>query len=348
MFTSTLLIVTAYLTDILSKEAMFISLGESTSVASAIYSLGSLVGKLTLPLISIGIAASKGGINALPAGFIGGVLVTSGATAQNISGSISGVSGVLGSIAAGYLASYSEMLCSRVVSKSKNKPIYEILCPSLSILLTAFGMFTINSISAYFSSYASDLLATTGGKGSVFLPLLLGIFLTIDPAGPLLISAYIFGASSIATSEPQVMAVIVAAGMVPALSMGLFAYMYKERLEPFERAVAYAGIIPAILGISNLSYPLYVSRNYRFILPSVTGGCVTAVLTVLFRCSTQYPMGGILSFSSSGRPLFFLVAVICGVLVSAMLLSFTIKPEIKENNEKKETDIYTNPIKKPT
>lgn len=330
LFCGTLLIVISYITDLIYTKTALLNLGETTSVASSIYSIGSIISKLSLPFISMMTAFFTGGVYAIVSGIIGGILIISGSTSQNITGSITGVSGVLGCIAAGYLGGYTAKLLRKIFVKKPSRTSLEIFFPALSLVLTLLGVLAINSISAYLSSASNTLLVFTGEKQSIILPVLLGLFITADPGGPLFLSAYIFGASSLATGQSQIMAAVAAAGMVPALSIGLFAFLYKERLEPFERVTAYCASAASLAGISQLSFPFYVSRSYKFILPCVPGGCISAILTVLFKCRTDFPMGGFITFTRQGKPLFFLVAIICGVITSTALMSLTIKSKDTE------------------
>lgn len=339
IFCGTLLIILSYIIDLLFAKSTMVNLGETTSAGAVLYSTGSLISKLSFPLISTLISITKGGLLALPSGIIGGLLSISGSTSQNIAGSIAGVSGIFGSIAVGYLCGYTTTLCKKLLQKKEKDTTHDIIIIAASLILTLLGTLAINTISEYVNSVSNRFLVFNGEKQSLFLPLILAVFITTDPGGPLFLSAYIFGASSLATGQSQIMASIVAAGMVPSLSIGLFAYIYKERLEEHERICAYCSTFSSLAGISQLCFPFYVSYTYKFLLPCILGGCVSSALSILFKCKTNLPMGGFLTFSSDGKPFFFLVAIICGVITSTLLLSLTIK--------KKDTDNTTDEITKP-
>lgn len=339
IFCGTLLIVISYICDLIYTKSAVLNLGETTSVASLLYSTGSFISKLSFPLISTVIALKKGGLYALPSGIIGGLLSISGSTSQNITGSISGISGIFGSIAVGYLSGYTVKLFQKGFIKKDKDSNFEWIIVAFSLILTLLGTLAVNAISEYINSVSNALLIFVGEKQSLFLPLILATFITADPGGPLFLSTFFFGASSLATGQSQIMASIVAAGMVPSLSIGLFAYIYKEKLEEHERICAYCAAVSSLTGISQLSFPFYVSHSYKFLLPCIPGGCVSSALSILFKCRTNYPMGGFLTFSSDGKPLFFLVAIICGVITSTLLMSITIT--------RKDTVNTTDEIKKP-
>lgn len=331
LFCGTILIALSYIVDLTYTNSIVHNLGEATSYASVIYNLGSIISKLSLPLISLIIALLTGGAQALPSGIIAGLIIISGSTAQNISGSIAGVSGIWGCVAAGYLSGYTVTLCKKATSKKTSKASAELFCPCISLILTILGVFAINSISEYLRLMADSFLIYAGGNRSIVLPIILGIFITADPGGPLFLSSYIFGASSLATGESQIMAAVTAAGMIPPLAIGLFAFIYKEKLEPFERTTAYCSIPASLAGIPQLCFPFYVSKSHKFILPCIIGGCISSILSVLLGCKTEYPIGGFLTFPREGKPFFFIVAIICGVITSSALMNLTFKERNKDD-----------------
>ncbi len=143
------------------------------------------------------------------------------------------------------------------------------------------------------------------------------------------------------------MAAVLAAGMIPPLTIGLFSYIYKDRLEKAERSAAYIGIIPALLGLPQVSYPIYVSRGYKVLLPFIAGSSVSSALSMLLGCTAKVPIGGLLTFESSGKPLYLLLSVISGVIVSTIIMTVTIKGEskAKERESDEIIDILPNTAK---
>ncbi|MBE6737288.1 MAG: hypothetical protein E7566_01345 [Ruminococcaceae bacterium] len=332
---SSLLIAFSYILDLifLGKSG---SLQDSNAVSSLLSGLGTLIIKFSFVFVSAGIVLQKREFDGLPCAIIGSLLISQGCTFGNISGTLSGISGIFGSIFAGYFALTSLKVCRRIISVKKNNVILKQISLILPIVITALGVLSVNSLGAYLNSLSTSLLKNLADSRTILLPIIIGIFTVIDGGGPLSLCAYIFGSTSIIAEEPQVMAAVIGAGMIPSLSAVLFAYIYKERLEAFEIKGAYQGLFPALLGLPQVSYLFYITRKLRFIIPCMVGGSLTALLSVMLGCSSASTEKGFLSIGSFSKPLFLILCIIFGVIITTALMSITIKTynaKASENSE---------------
>ena len=314
------IIALSYIFDYLYVGAHTSTLGEGSAVSSVMFNAGNLILNCAFILVAVAIAVKKGGLQTLVPSVIGSVITLKGSTLGSIEGSVAGVSGLFGFVLAGLTAGYSIRLCKHITKKNDGTAI--VL--TSTVIATASAVL-ISSVSVYINSGAMQILSVFAESKTILLPITLGIFISIDGGGPLYLCAYVFGVASIAANEPKVMAAVLGAGMVPALALGLFAYIYNERMDRDEIYCAYTGIVPALLGLPQGVYPLYVSKGLRIIIPCTAGSVITSVLSMLLRCSTEAPVGGLLTISSTGNPLYLLLAVIFGTLVTTALMSLTVK-----------------------
>ncbi len=312
---------------------------DTNIVSSVLSGLGRTISKYSFLSIAIGIALTKNAITALPSALVGALLITQGNNFSNIGGNISGISGIFGSILAGYTSVLSVKLWKRII-KSKNKNINSGLLTSIaSIITTALVVLSVNSLSSLTNSVSMIFLKTLADSKTILFPITIGLFTVIDGGGPLFFCAYIFANTSIMAQEPQVMAAVIAAGMIPSLSAALYAYIYKDRLENYEVMGAYIGVIPALFGLPQTSYLFYITRRMRFIIPSAIGCSITSVISVMLGCTAVSAEKGFLNISEFNNPLYLILSIISGILISTALMSLTIRAQKSEHNKKDEENI---------
>lgn len=334
VLSAVMLIAVSYIIDLFLLRSSG-SIQDSTSVSSVLSGIGTIIIKYSYIFVSLGIVLRYKEITALPSAVIGSLLVSQGCTFSDIGGSLAGISGIFAGILCGYISVVSARLCRKISVKYK---VSGIIGSGyfLPIVITCLFVLSINSLGSFINSVSTSLLKSLADNRTVFLPLIIGIFTVIDGGGPLHLCAYIFGVTSIVAEEPQVMAAVIGAGMIPSLSASLFAYIYKDRLDSFEIKGAYFGIIPALLGLPQLSYLFYITRKMKFILPCMIGSGLTALLSVMLGCSTTATEKGFLNFGSFDKPLFLIVCIIFGVFVTTILMSLTIKTTQNEKAEASE------------
>ncbi len=321
----------AYIADTLLAGTAEFGVGETSVLSRLLYESGNLLSKLIYPLISSGIALVLGGFGAIPAGLLGGMLTGTGATFASTNANATSISGIFGCIFAGFVAGYSAKILNKILIniKTTGEAINFFLIPTLSLIVVLPAVLILNTASEYLNHFTSSLAGIISKTNGILLSVILGIFMTADCGGPLYLAGYTFGVASIATGEPKYMATIIAAGAIPPITMGLYTIIYKERTQRFERILGAVGIFGGLLGLPHSALAFYTKKSYRFLLACVPGGIVASILSYAFNCSSEAPAGGILGFSSFGRPLFLLLALSCGGLLSTFLLSLT---EIYEYN----------------
>ncbi len=333
----------AYLADMIYTGGISSNAGENFFLSRLLLESGNLLSKLIYPLLGAGIAAALGGNNAIPAGLFGGMLASTGATFASTNANATGVSGVFGCILAGSFSGICTKIIDNILCRKSRKEVFTpfLITSSLSIILTLVTALLINTVSEYINHFASTMAGVAGNTNGLLLSLILGIFMTADSGGPLYLAGYTFGVASISTGEPRYMAVAIAAGAIPPLTMWLYSIIYKERTQSYERVLGTVGIIGGILGLPHSALCFYTTKTYKFIFACVPGGIVASILSFAFNCSSEMPVGGILGFSSYGRPLFFILALACGAMLSTLILSLTDGFEYGTTTDNNEESVET-------
>lgn len=186
---------------------------EPGTLAAALFQIGGKAAfALMVPVLAGFIAFSIADRPGLAPGLIGGMLA-----------SLCGA-GFLGGIVAGFLAGYSVRFLAQNIklpaSMEALKPV--LVLPLLSTLIT--GLIMIYVVGGPVSAVMEGLTTFLGNMTStnaILLGMLLGAMQGFDLGGPVNKAAYTFGVGLLASHSYMPMAAIMAAGMVPALGMGV-------------------------------------------------------------------------------------------------------------------------------
>jgi PTS system fructose-specific IIC component len=167
-------------------------------------------------------------------------------------------------------------------------------------------------------------LSSLTGASAIALGIILGLMMCFDLGGPVNKVAYSFavaglGAASLTNQAPyQIMAAVMAAGMVPPLAMALASTILNKRL--FSLAEQENGKAAWLLGASFISegaIPFAAADPFRVIPASMLGGAVTGAISMAAGVGSKAPHGGIFVFFAIDNFLMFVVAIAAGTVVSA-------------------------------
>ncbi|GAL17126.1 PTS systemfructose-specific IIB /IIC component [Vibrio maritimus] len=225
-----------------------------------------------IPVLAGYIAFSIADRPGLAPGLIGGMLASSTGA------------GFLGGIVAGFLAGYSAKLIADKVSLPQSmealKPI--LIIPFIASLFTGLVMIYIvgGPVSGIMAGL-TDFLNNMGSANAVLLGVLLGAMMCFDLGGPVNKAAYTFGVGLLASQTYAPMAAIMAAGMVPALGMGLATFLAKDKFEAGEREAGKASFVLGMCFISEGAIPFAAKDPVRVIPSCMLGGALTGALSML-------------------------------------------------------------------
>lgn len=237
--------------------------------------------------------------------------------------------GFLGGLVTGILAGLLALWMSKwKVARGVAGIMPVVVIPLLSSLLVGFFMLVLvgQPIAAAMNGLTSFLEGLQGGQ-MVLLGALLGLMMGFDLGGPINKVAFTFGvtglsAVSVAGMAPQyqIMAAVMAAGMVAPLGMA-FATALRPKL--FNKTEREAGKAAWLLGASFISegaIPFAAADPIRVIVASVVGSAITGGLVMLFGSTLMAPHGGIWVLPLIGNPLGFLAAVVVGTVVMTAIV----------------------------
>ncbi len=245
-----------------------------------------------------------------------------------VAGAVAGFmgAGFLGGIVGGLLAGYVAMMIGRLsVPRWLRSLMPVVIIPLVASIVASGLMFLVlGGPIAALTAGLNNWLSGLTGTAAVGLGLILGLMMAIDLGGPVNKVAYSFavaglGAGSLDNPAPlQIMAAVMAAGMVPPLAMALATLLDRRRFTVAERENGKAAWLLGAAFISEGAIPFAAADPLRVIPASLVGSAVTGAIIMGTGVTSQAPHGGIFVFFAIGNVLMFILAVVVGTIISAL------------------------------
>lgn len=304
--------------------------GMNKPFAAFLKTVGDTAFNFMLPILAGYIAMSIADRPGLMAGFVGGAIANSGITFTNFSGSIS--SGFLGALLAGFVAGYLVLGIKKLFSYLPNslegiKTI--LLYPVISLFLIGVIMAFLNPFVGVINDALNNALLSMGGVSKILLGAVVAGMMSVDMGGPVNKAAYVFGTASLAGGEFEVMAAVMAGGMVAPLIIALCATLFKNRFTKKERESAYINYIMGMSFISEGAIPFAAADPIRVLPACIIGSSITGALSMMQGCKLRAPHGGIFVLPVVSNWIGYFLAILIGTIVGALVLAFLKKP-VKE------------------
>ena len=286
--------------------------GTITPVAAQLKTIGNLAFGLMLPVLAGYIGEAIGDRPALAVGFVGGLMAANGK------------SGFLGALVAGFVSGYLILLLRKLCDKlpealEKIAPV--LIYPVFGILGIGLLMnFAVEPIMGAINTALNNGLTGMGGSSKIVLGLILGGMMAIDMGGPFNKAAYVFGTAAIAAGNYDIMAAVMIGGMTPPCAIALATLLFKNKFTKSEREAGPTNFVMGLAFITEGAIP-YAAADPLHVLPScIVGSAVAGALSMAFGCTLMAPHGGIFVFPVVGNALMYLVALVVGTVISAVLL----------------------------
>ncbi len=319
-----ILIAIAFLLDDYSIDPS--NFGKNTPIASFFKTIGDMAFDFMLCILSGYIAMSIADRPGLAVGFVGGAVAKAGTTFASLSNpDITLVSsGFLGALIAGFIGGYVVLLLRKVFSflpKSLEsvKPI--LIYPVGGILLIGLIMLAINPIVGAINTALNNFLSSMQGANKVILGAILGGMMSVDLGGPVNKASYTFGTGMLAEGHYDIMAAVMAGGMVAPLAIALLATFFPKKLPKKDRQSALLNYIMGFSFISEGAIPFASADPIRVIVSCVAGSAVAGALSMFFNCTLMAPHGGIFVLPVVGNAALYLLSIVVGSLVAMFILA---------------------------
>lgn len=311
--------------------------GSQSEIGAVLYTLGNQALRHIYPVMAGFIAMSIAGQPGFLVGFIGGVFVNYGYTLDNIRNysSVDSVpSGFIGAIIAGFLAGYIIYGMKRLLQKTPAfmESLQSVLIyPVAGTLLIGLAMLIINPITAGVNDYLNHLLLSLDDSSIILLGTILGGMMSVDMGGPINKAAYVFATAQITglvvyAEQYKMVASVMAGGMVPPLAIALCTTFFKNRFTEKDRKEGVVNYIMGLSFVSEAAIPFVAKDPLGVLPPCIIGAAVAGGLSALFGCQSSIPHGGIFVVTFMKNSRLFLLAILIGSVVGALLMAVMKKP----------------------
>ncbi len=198
-----------------------------------------------------------------------------------------------------------------------------VVTPLVTSLVAGLLMYLLlGAPLAWVMTTLQDWLTSMSGGSALVLGLILGAMMASDLGGPINKAAYLFataGLSSGATVNQEIMAAVIISGMVPPLAMALATTLRPKLFNENERENGKAAWLLGASFISEGAIPFASADPARVIPSTIVGGALAGAISMGAHVASPAPHGGIWIIGLAQNPLMFLVAVVAGTVVSALL-----------------------------
>ena len=313
-----ILIAIAFLIDGLSVDLSALpadqraNFGTITPAAALFKNIGDTAFGFMLPILAGFIAMAIGDRPALALGLVGGMMAANGK------------SGFLGALIAGFAAGYIIFGLRKVCDKlpealEKIAPV--LIYPVVGILVMGLLMiFIVEPIMGGINTGLNNALTGMGSSSKVILGIVLGGMMAIYMGGPFNKAAYVFGTAAIAAGNYDIMAAVMIGGMTPPCAIALATLLFKDKFTKEERDAGPTNFIMGLAFITEGAIPFAASDPLRVLPSCIIGSAAAGAISMAFNCTLMAPHGGIFVFPVVGNAVMYLVALVVGTVISAVML----------------------------
>ena len=294
--------------------------GTITPAAAMFKQIGDVAFGFMLPVLAGFIAMAIGDRPALALGFVGGMMASNG------------TSGFLGALVAGFAAGYIILGLRKICEKlpealEKIAPV--LIYPVVGILVMGMLMlFVVEPIMGGINTALNNGLTSMGSSSKIVLGLILGGMMAIDMGGPFNKAAYVFGSAAIAAGNYDIMAAVMVGGMVPPCAIALATLLFKDKFTKEERESGPTNFIMGLAFITEGAIPFAAADPLHVLPGCIIGSGLAGAMSIAFGCTLMAPHGGIFVVPVMGNAVLYLVALVVGTVVSAVLLGLLKKKAV--------------------
>lgn len=313
--------------------------GMNTPIAAFFKTIGGFAFDFMLCILAGYIAMSIADRPGLAVGFVGGAIAKAGTTFSSLTNSdeVLVSSGFIGALLAGFIGGFVVLLLRRLfrfLPKSLEgiKPI--LIYPVGGILLIGLIMVFINPFVATINTGLNNFLSSMSGANKILLGAILGGMMSVDLGGPFNKAAYTFGTGMLAEGQYEIMAAVMAGGMVAPLAIAILATFFPKKLPKKDRQSALLNYVMGFSFITEGAIPFASADPLRVLVSCIIGSAVSGAMSMLFGCTLMAPHGGIFVLPVVGNAALYLVSIVVGSVVAALIMAAW-KKNVWENSDKK-------------
>ena len=288
--------------------------GLALYLGAVLFTLGDLGMGFLVAALSGYIAFGLAGRPGIAPGFIGGAV------------SVAVGAGFLGGLITGLLAGLIALRFTTLTPPRWLAGLMPVVIIPLLTTLVVGGLMLLflGQPLAALMTALQDGLTSMSGSSAILLGVIIGLMMCFDLGGPVNKAAYLFATAGLSQGTEaafQIMAAVMAAGMVPPLAMALSTVVRRRLYSPVERENGTTAWLLGAAFISEGAIPFAAADPLRVIPSSMAGGAVAGALVMAFGVGSQAPHGGIFVAFAITPVWGFVLALLAGTVVAAALVT---------------------------
>ena len=288
--------------------------GLALYLGAVLFTLGSLGMSFLVAALSGYIAFGLAGRPGIAPGFIGGAV------------SVAVGAGFLGGLITGLLAGLVALWFTTLTPPRWLAGLMPVVIIPLVTTFVVGGLMLLflgRPLAALMTAL-QDGLTGMSGSSAVLLGVIIGLMMCLDLGGPVNKAAYLFATAGLSQGTEaafEIMAAVMAAGMVPPLAMALSTLVRRRLYSPVERENGTTAWLLGAAFISEGAIPFAAADPLRVIPSMMTGGAVTGALIMALGVGSQAPHGGIFVAFAINPVWGFVLALSVGTVVAAAIVT---------------------------
>jgi fructose PTS system EIIBC or EIIC component len=150
----------------------------------------------------------------------------------------------------------------------------------------------------------------------------LGAMIAFDMGGPVNKAAFFFGSAMIEQGNYLVMGACAAAIGVPPLGLGLATLIRKKLWTEEQREAGKASLAMGMIGITEGAIPFAAADPVRVIPCIMLGSMAASTIAMVGRVGDHAPHGGPIVLPVVDNRWIYLLAIVIGVVITALAINF--------------------------
>lgn len=231
--------------------------------------------------------------------------------------------GFLGGIVAGFIAGYVVKALKKIKLPISLKSLGSIfLYPLFGTLITGgIIVWVIGAPISLLMDGLTNWLNTLNRAGKIPLAAILGAMTAFDMGGPVNKVATLFAQTQVDTL-PYLMGGVGVAICTPPIGMGIATLLAPKKYNTEEKEAGKAAIIMGAVGITEGAIPFAANDPLRVIPSIVVGAAIGNIIPFLMGVLNHTPWGGLIVLPVVEGWLGYILGIIVGSLITALMVNF--------------------------
>lgn len=262
--------------------------------------------------------------------------------------------GFLGGLIGGYVAGWAAMLVIAYVKVPKWAAglMPTLIIPFLASLIAGLFMFyVLGGPIAAGTVWLTGYMKTLDTSQKFLYGMIIGVLASVDYGGAInkTVFAFVLALQAEGINEP--ITVLILASMVTPMGYTLAYFLgklvHKNIYTPLEVETLKTAFPMGLVEITEGSLPIVLNDLWRSVVATGVGGAVGGGFSMLWGADSKIPASGLFAVPTMSRPWAFIVALIIGSVVTALVYLILKKPvsatDLQE--EKEEEDLNLKDLK---